>query len=200
MDKKEFLAKLQRCLRGLPERDILQWLDYYGEMLDERIEDGMSEADAAAAMGEPQEIAKKILEEIPMLKLVKERVKPKRALRAWEIVLLILGSPIWLSLLVVALAVLITVYAVLWSVWIAFCAVAVAVFGGAVGGVVLAVVAFLQANGSVGVVYIGGAVVLLGLGVLTFYACGYLLKGILIVSKKTWLFIKSCFVKRRAKQ
>ena len=55
---------------------------------------------------------------------------------------------------------------------------------------------FLQANGSVGVVYIGGAVVLLGLGVLTFYACGYLLKGILIVSKKTWLFIKSCFVKK----
>ena len=184
MDKKEFLAKLQRCLYGLPEQDILQGLDYYGEMLDERIEDGMSETDAVAAMGEPQEIAKKILEEIPMLKLVKERVKPKRALRAWEIVLLILGSPIWLSLLVVALAVLITVYAVLWSVWIAFCAVAVAVFGGALGGAVLAVV------------YIGGAVVLLGLGVLSFYACGYLWKGILIVSKKTWLFIKSCFVKR----
>lgn len=196
MDKKEFLAKLQRCLRGLPERDILQWLDYYGEMLDERMEEGMRETDAVAAMGEPQEIANKILEEIPMLKLVKERVKPKRALRAWEIVLLILGSPIWLSLLIATLAVVVSLYAVLWSVWIAFCASAVAIFGGAVGGVVLAVVSFLQANGSVGVVYIGGATVLLGLSVLFFYACGYLWKGIWIVSKKTWLFIKSCFVKK----
>ena len=196
MDKREFLAKLQRCLRGLPERDIVQWLDYYGEMLDERIEDGMNETDAVAAMGEPQEIANKILEEIPMLKLVKERVKPKRALRAWEIVLLIVGSPIWLSLFIATLAVVVSLYAVLWSVWIAFCASAVAIFGGAVGGVVLAVVSFLQANGSVGVVYIGAAAVLLGLSVLFFYACGYLWKGIWIVSKKTWLFIKSCFMKK----
>ena len=196
MDKKEFLAKLQSCLYGLPQKDIWQWLDYYGEMIDERIEEGVSETDAVAAMGAPQEITKKILEEIPMLTLVKERVKPKRALRAWEIALLIVGSPIWLSLLVATLAVVVSLYAVLWSVWIAFCAVAVAFFGGAVGGVVLAVVAFLQANGSVGVVYIGGAAVLLGLGVLTFYACGYLWKGIRIVSKKTWLFIKSCFVKK----
>ena len=196
MDKKEFLAKLQSCLYGLPQKDIWQWLDYYGEMIDERIEEGVSETDAVAAMGAPQEITKKILEEIPMLTLVKERVKPKRALRAWEIVLLVLGSPIWLSLLMATIAVVISVYAVLWSVWLAVCASSLAIFGGAIGGIVLSILSFVQSNGGAGVFYIGAAAVLLGLGVLSFYGCGYLLKGIWMISKKTWLGIKSCFVKK----
>ncbi|MBO7297471.1 MAG: DUF1700 domain-containing protein, partial [Clostridia bacterium] len=63
MNKKEFLAELQRCLRGLPDKDILQWLDYYGEMLDERIEEGVREEEAVLAIGAPREIAAKIVEE-----------------------------------------------------------------------------------------------------------------------------------------
>ena len=48
---------------------------------------------------------------------------PKRPLRAWEIVLIILGSPLWLPLLVAGAAIVISVYAVIWSLVIALWAV-----------------------------------------------------------------------------
>ena len=116
MCKQEFLAQLRQGLSGLPQEDIEERLTFYSEMLDDRIEEGLSEEDAVAQIGTVEKIVSQIMSEIPLTKLVKEKVKPKRALRAWEIVLLILGSPIWLSLLIAAAAVVLSVYAAIWSV------------------------------------------------------------------------------------
>ena len=65
-------------------------------MIDDRMEEGLAEEEAVSSFGTPEEIADQILSEIPLSRLVRERVKPKRALKAWEIVLLVLGSPVWL--------------------------------------------------------------------------------------------------------
>lgn len=46
----------------------------------------------------------------------REGTGPRRRFSAWELVLLILGSPLWLSLAVVAGLAVLTPYAVLWSV------------------------------------------------------------------------------------
>ena len=46
MKKQEFLDLLKNRLWALPERDIQQSLDYYKEMIDDRMEDGLSEEDA----------------------------------------------------------------------------------------------------------------------------------------------------------
>ena len=43
MNKQEFLAELRRGLSGLPRDDIEERLSFYGEMLDDRIEEGLSE-------------------------------------------------------------------------------------------------------------------------------------------------------------
>ena len=43
-------------------------------------------------------------------------MRPRRQLKAWEIVLLVLGSPLWLSLGLAAIAVIFAFYVVLWSV------------------------------------------------------------------------------------
>ena len=40
----------------------------------------------------------------------KEKVKGRRQLKAWEIVLLALGSPIWISLLVAGFVVILSIY------------------------------------------------------------------------------------------
>ena len=84
MDKLAFLSALRDRLSGLPDEDVEQSVEYYGEMIDDRIEDGLSEADAVEAVGCVEEIAVQIMTEVPLPKLVKAKVRPKRALRIWE--------------------------------------------------------------------------------------------------------------------
>lgn len=68
-------------------------MTFYAEMLDDRIEEGLSEEEAVAAAGAVEEIVRQTVDETPLAKIAKERVRPKRHLKAWEIVLLALGSP-----------------------------------------------------------------------------------------------------------
>lgn len=94
MNKKQFLEAIRNRIKGLPENDIDKSLDYYSEMIDDRVEDGMTEEEAVAALGTVDEIVAQILNDIPLQKLVKEKVRPKRSLSAFEILLLVLGFPI----------------------------------------------------------------------------------------------------------
>ena len=43
MTKVQFLMALQRKLHGLPQEDIEQTLEYYNEMIDDRMDDGLTE-------------------------------------------------------------------------------------------------------------------------------------------------------------
>ena len=110
MTKKQFLDRLGKSLNGLPQEDISERLTFYGEMIDDRAEEGLTEEEAVAGIGSVEEITAQILEETPFARLVKERVKPKRRMTAWEIVLLAVGSPVWLSLLIALLAVVLSLY------------------------------------------------------------------------------------------
>ena len=92
MKKEEFLTGVAEGLAGLPQEDIDRWLDYYREMLDDRIEDGIPEESAVAMMGTPDEVAKTIIAETPLPRLIKARVEPVRHKPAWVIVLLVLGA------------------------------------------------------------------------------------------------------------
>ncbi len=67
------------------------------------MEDGLSESEAIEAVGPVSQIVQQILMETPLPKLVKDKVKPRRSLKVWEIVLLVLGAPLWLSLLILHL-------------------------------------------------------------------------------------------------
>lgn len=49
MRKEEFLAALRTALGKLPEQEILASLDFYAEMIDDRMEDGATEEEAVAA-------------------------------------------------------------------------------------------------------------------------------------------------------
>ena len=123
MNKNEFLTALRGRLNGLPEEDIIKSMDYYGEMLDDRIEDGMSEEEAVEALGSIEDIMSEILSAVSLPKLVKEKVKPKRALKAWEIVLLILGAPLWIPLVAAVLITVLSIYLSIWSIIISLYAV-----------------------------------------------------------------------------
>ena len=194
MNKNEFLTALRERLQGLPEEDINKSIDFYCEMIDDRVEDGMNEEGAVGALGSIEEILSQILSEVSLPKLVKEKVKPKRALKAWEIVLLILGAPLWIPLVATVIITVLAVYLSVWTVIISLYAVdlSIAVSGLVCIGVALA----LLFDGQIipcGVVF-GAGLVCVGLSILLFFAFNLVTKGILWVSKKVLLGIKGLFI------
>ena len=94
MTKLQFLLALHDKLAGLPRNEVEERLNFYSEMIEDRMEDGLSEEEAVAAVGSIDEIAAQITADIPLIKIVKEKVKPKRKRNAWEITLLAVGSPL----------------------------------------------------------------------------------------------------------
>ena len=194
MNKLDFILELHERLAGLPEEDIEKSLDYYIEMIDDHVEDGLSEEEAVDMLGKPAEIAAQILSEIPLGKLVKAKLKPRRTLRAWEIVLLVLGSPVWIPLLAAAVIVILAIYIVIWSIVLSLYAVDLSLAASAVACVIAAVP--YAASGSIAacVFIFGGALILAGLAILMFLGCTQVARGTLWLVKALLRGIKSCFI------
>ncbi len=196
MRKQEFLDSLRAKLIGLPKKDLEERLAFYGEVIDDRIEEGRTEEEAVLDIGSVDEISAQIISDIPFVKIAKERIKPKRRWRTWEIVLLILGSPIWLSLAIAAFAVILSLYVVLWSViisvWAVFASLVACVFGGVLAGVIFTV----SGNALVGVATIGACIACAGISIFLFFGCRASTKGIILLTRNIALGIKKCFVKK----
>lgn len=198
MTKLEFLERLRKGLSGLPQDDIEERLTFYSEMIDDRIEDGLSEEQAVNEIGLVDEIVSQTVSEIPLAKLVKEKIKPNRALRIGELILIILGFPLWFPFLCVVFALMISVYAVLWSLLISLWAVEVSLWGSVLGGMVASIVFMVSGNALTGIAMIGACVVCLGLSVFLFLGCSAATKGTVLLTKKIALSIKNCFIKKEA--
>ena len=112
MGKQEFLARLREGLSGLPREDVEERLAFYSEMIDDRMEEGLSEAEAVAAAGSVEEIVAQAVADVPFAKIAREKIKRSTRMRPVTVLLLVLGSPIWLSL-AIALAAVVYAMAVL---------------------------------------------------------------------------------------
>lgn len=200
MDKIDFLYELQQKLQGLPEDDISRSLDYYNEMIADRMEEGMTEQQAIEDLGSIDDIAKQILADIPLTKLVKAKVKPRRALSAWEIVLLILGSPIWLTLLIAAFAVILAIYVALWAIVISLYAVCFAVAASGAGCAVCAIVCTLTGNFGAALFVLGASLICIGLSMLMFFAFNLVTRGITKLGKLIFIGVKRCFIRKGRKK
>ena len=196
MNKQEFFEQLRKGLSGLPKDDIEERLTFYKEMIEDRIEDGLSEEDAVSAVGEVNEIISQIAADIPLTKIAKERIKIKRRLSAGEIVLLVLGSPIWLSLGIAAFAIILSLYISLWAIIISLWAVFGSLVGCAFGGVLGCAVLVAGGNGASGVAMVSAGIICAGLSIFMFYGCKAATKGNLILIKKIVIWIKNCFIKK----
>ncbi|MBR4635121.1 MAG: DUF1700 domain-containing protein [Clostridia bacterium] len=196
MNKQEFISQLEKALAGLPQDDVLERLSFYGELIDDRVEDGLSEEDAVAEAGPVDELAKQILADIPLQKLVRERITGRRRMGAWEIILLVLGFPLWFPLLIAALVLVLCAYVVIWALIVGLWAVFVSFIAGAVGGVAAGVLQFIKGYRREGVMLIGAGVLLAGLSVFMFFACRAATKGAAELTKKIALGIKSLFVRK----
>lgn len=195
MKKVEFLVRLKENLSCLPEADIRQSLEYYAEMIDDRMDDGMTEEIAVQSVGDPKRIAEDIIIETPITKLFKERVKSKGKLGAWGIVLLVLGSPIWLSLIIAFLAVVLSLYVSYCAVVLSLLATELALIVTAPAGVIYAIICAVTGNGYFALAMLGGSVFVAGLALLGLPACKFLIKSVVWVGKKSIVLLKSCITK-----
>ena len=194
MTKQEFLCELQKGLSGLPRDDTDARLSFYSEMIDDRMEEGMSEEEAVAGIGTVDSVISQIISETPLPKIITERVKPKRSLRAWEIILIILGSPIWLSLAIAAAAVILSLYVVLWSLVISLWAVSASLVFLFVYLIIWCVSA-LVSQSWLGAMYALGFILSdIGLCIFMFIASYKATKGTAKLTKIIALKIKSFFV------
>ena len=171
MFKQEFLNTLKEKLSGLPQADIEERLTFYGEMIDDRMEEGLSEEQAVEAIGPVDEVVSEIVAETPLTRIVKEKIKPKRKIRAWEIVLLVLGFPLWFPLLITALVLILVFYIVLWTLVICLWAIEIALWASALACAVGAIGLFITKQPIPAFGAIGAALILAGLSIFLFFGC-----------------------------
>lgn len=132
MNKQEYLARLDALLACLPKDARAESLTFYAEMIDDRIEDGMTEEEAVDALGSPGMAAEAILDDLPAVP--RAVVKTRRKSRALMWTLIILGSVVWVPLLIAFAFVALSVYACIWilvaCLWIVAAALIVALPAG----------------------------------------------------------------------
>ena len=114
MNKTEFLDALRHALGKLPSYEVEQSIAFYAEMIDDRIEDGMSEQEAVAALGSVHAIAAQIVAETPPIP--KAIAKANTGSRTLNIVLLAILSPIWVTLALAFACMVLAIYLAIWSV------------------------------------------------------------------------------------
>ena len=194
MKKQEFLDELRNRLQGLPPDDLDDRISFYGAMIDDRMDEGKSEEEAVADIGTVDDIVNEIVKDTPLVKLVKEKIKPKRKLKAWEIVLLILGFPLWFPLVLTALILCLVAYLLIWILVIVCYVVELSLSVAATAAPVLMIIQAV--NGGPVVMYLGIWLMCLGGAILLFLGCIGATKLTLKLSKKIITSIKKAFVKK----
>ena len=195
MTKQLFLNELSAALHGLPREERYRTLRYYDELIDDRMEDGQSEEEAVSGLGEPEQVAREILgeEEAP--------ASTGKGRKVWLIVLLALGFPLWGSLLLAAVTVLLcgdlcpSLPAFVLGV-LALASLAGAVVGVAGTPFLILDVGLFTGGLPAGLFQLGLSVALLGLAVLSalgFYFTG---KATVKAGRAIWRWIRRSFSKK----
>lgn len=169
MNKEQFLSAMCYRLQGVSSLERQKTVDYYAEMIDDRIEDGMSEEDAVAAMGDVDEI----------LKDYKVSEPAKKPMSGGRLAVILSLSPISVVLLIAA-------YSIIWSLVIVYYAVIVSLFSAMVCLSALAFRYFATLSVYEAILFFGGAFVCLGLAQLFCIAARFVGRFAVRATKFLW--------------
>ena len=64
MNKKEFLRKMDYYLLAINDEERYRFVGYYEEMIEDYLENGLSEEEAIQKIGDPKQITKKIFQPV----------------------------------------------------------------------------------------------------------------------------------------
>lgn len=197
MTKKEFLAKGRKALSHLPKEELEERLAFYSEMIDDRMEEGLSETDAVMQILKSEEtVAHLFLDE----SFEEEKDEEKKGMgEGAKTALIVAGSPLWFALTVAAVVLWIslaaTAFSVVVAVWSVFISFAVTAPVSVLGGIVIA----LFGRPLAGVAMVGVGLICTGLAVFTYYGAKVVGKGGWWLVKKSVAAVKKCFEKKEKK-
>ncbi|MDL2289561.1 DUF1700 domain-containing protein [Clostridia bacterium OttesenSCG-928-F22] len=194
MTKSEFLLALRKALYPLPEEEIQKTLAYYSEIIQDAMEEGMTEQEAVASLESVEVIAEKILYDTPLNVLIKERAR--KSGRVVSTVLIIAGSPLWVPILLALLAVLLAGFVALWAVVLALGAVTVALVFVGIALFIYSVPAFGLWGIAGTLAMVGAALCILGIGICSVYIVYFAAKGVIKLLTLLVRKVKSAFFKK----
>ena len=171
MTKLEFILALNEKLSAYPKAEVQQRLSFYSEMIEDRMEDGLSEEEAVAAVGDVERIAAEIAAELTPEEAPKPPKPAPKEWKTWVIVLLIVGSPVWVSLAVGAGAAVLSLYASVWAVIISLWAVFGSLAACGVCGIACGIGFAFGGYIFPGLAVVAAALVCAGLSILAFFGC-----------------------------
>lgn len=179
MTKNNYLKQLRRALKRLRREERHRSLQYFSELIDDKMEEGLTEEEAIAQLESVEAAALRILEE------ARVQGQLKRQLTAWETAILILGFPIWFPLLLTAALVLATIYLLVWVLISALflCSISLGLAG--VAGV-LTLFIFIWSNPVAAFAALGTGLAAAGLGIASFIPLLYLSKAYIRVTPILW--------------
>lgn len=196
VNKNEFLSQLRKKLSSLSKEDIEKSADYYSEMIEDHMEDGMTEEDAVLAVGSVDDAVAQILTDTPLSKLVKQKVIPKQKMSTLKKILLFAGSPIWAPLLLCGIILAFSIYAVIWAAVIVLYAAVIALFVAAILAIVEAVSQLSPRVIYYGLTLFGGSYIAIGIGILLFFCANLAAKGTVLLGKKMISTLKISLIRK----
>ena len=199
MTKTEFREALGAKLSGLPENEVKDHLDFYCEMIEDKIEDGASEEDAVASIGAIDKICAQVMADVPLKSIVKDKIKNKRSYSTLEILFLVLGFPLWFPLAVAAVSVVFSLYVSIWAVVISLWSVDLAFAVASVGAIVAIPFFFINGTPILAALMFCAALACAGLAILFFVGCKYMTKAMVVVSEKLIVSFKYMLVGKENK-
>jgi len=196
MNKQEFLARLRQGLEGFPREEVEERIEFYSEMIDDRIEEGKSEELAVAEMGPVDNVIRQIISEIPIQKIVRERIVPKKKSSLGITLLWIFGFPIWLPILIIGVVLFLVSYILLWSFVFCLGTVTVALFASPFICLAAAIGQLLAGNIFMVCAAISIAMICIGVGIFTALLTKLLFKATKYGNDEMTNGIKHLFIRK----
>lgn len=190
MTKTEFIAKLTKYLRKLPQQDYEEAIEYFMEYFEEAGPE--NEARVIAELGTPKEAAHEVISRLLEEKIVEDKssLRNKTAI-LWIAILAVLASPVALPILLFFLAMIMTLLMIIFAVIVTALALTFALL---ISGIYTFFTSFSLLSvslastlfgGGLGLLMFGGALLLL---LISFEICKLIVKLITLLIK--WLIKK----------
>ncbi len=201
MNKQQFLAAVRLNAASVPPEELTALLDYYTEMIDEAMDEGCSEEEAVARLGSWDEILEQIHTfraepnpvpiiqpemschtaqpetntAVPAIEPAKVKRWKNISLPTWAVVLLILTSPVWgtvvLTLLIVLFTVIFSLVVIGGALVVSLFAVVIALAAVGVVGIPAAFVLLFTGSAATGLLSLGCGLVCIGFTILGWFLC-----------------------------
>lgn len=194
MTKTTFIDTLRELLQSLNEDECNKFISYYEEIIEDYKESGLTEEEVIKKIGTPQSIADNILSEQDSINIK----VPSLSSKILNVILLILGFPLWGSLLLALVLLILSAYIIIWCIPFTTGVSSIAFFVSSLISIIGS--PFMMADVlTVGIVQLGLGVSSVGLSILLGCITIYLSKKLVVITKKLTFKIFKSFNKKVVK-